>query len=371
MWKSYLSNHSDKHWQNPLRRWVVHKAFFATTFIGIPTYLGVGYSYACWQDPSPNTFGSPLTQSILYSLPLNIMSRFVGHVACDEKHIPTWVHHKMIRTLIQMYKIDMSQYDPQEVEEYSTTQEFFVRKKKEDIGNRFRRSSEDHEVLVASPCDAELISYTVIPNNKCYEDIFVEHIKGDTFRLSSLFELPLGKTNNPAVSPNTTERALFVFHLRPSDYHRFHSPIPSWTVTSTVHVPGALFPVTYGAFKWIPRLLVANERVVMEGNHNSCTMVAVGATNVGSVVLPWERRIQTNNAESFATGANAVVRSYQKGQTFRMGDEVGWFEFGSCIVLMVDVETAGGERLFTVRESVECGQPLIVRKKKTNPTKGS
>jgi phosphatidylserine decarboxylase precursor len=80
--------------------------------------------------------------------------------------------------------------------------------------------------------------------------------------------------------------------------------------------------------------MVSNERVAIHSE--GCVVTAIGATNVGSVRLPWEEEISTNVSRRKSV-AHAVQRDYKKGPQLKKGDELGWFEFGSCLVLVMDV----------------------------------
>ena len=143
-----------------------------------------------------------------------------------------------------------------------------------------------------------------------------------------------------------------VFHLRPGDYHRFHAPV-DFNIMHSVHIPGALLPVTSTALRWLPRLLVSNERVVLQGE--KCSLVAVGATNVGSVRLDYDQRVKTNR---FDVRTHAVHYDYNIGYHARQGECLGHFAFGSCVVLLLDIPK---ELPMLVKEGQEVcvGMPLF------------
>lgn len=81
-----------------------------------------------------------------------------------------------------------------------------------------------------------------------------------------------------------------VVYLAPGDYHRFHSPT-AWVVEKRRHFAGELYSVSPYIAKRLANLFVLNERVAMLGRwrHGFFSMVPVGATNVGSIVINFDR----------------------------------------------------------------------------------
>uniref|UniRef100_A0AAA9RWK6 phosphatidylserine decarboxylase n=1 Tax=Bos taurus TaxID=9913 RepID=A0AAA9RWK6_BOVIN len=131
-----------------------------------------------------------------------------------------------------------------------------------------------------------------------------------------------------------------VIYLAPGDYHCFHSPT-DWTVSHRRHFPGSLMSVNPGMARWIKELFCHNERVVLTGDwkHGFFSLTAVGATNVGSIRIYFDRDLHTNspryskgsyNDFSFVTHAN------KEGIPMRKGEHLGEFNLGSTIVLIFE-----------------------------------
>jgi len=80
-----------------------------------------------------------------------------------------------------------------------------------------------------------------------------------------------------------------VVYLAPGDYHRFHSPT-SWVVEKRRHFAGELYSVAPYVAKRLHNLFVLNERVALLGRwrYGFFSMVPVGATNVGSIVINFD-----------------------------------------------------------------------------------
>ncbi|KAG0266272.1 phosphatidylserine decarboxylase 1 [Actinomortierella ambigua] len=159
--------------------------------------------------------------------------------------------------------------------------------------------------------------------------------------------------------------ALFfcVIYLAPGDYHRFHSPT-NWVAESRRHFSGELYSVSPWMVKQLQDLFVLNERVVLLGRwrHGFFSMVPVGATNVGSIVLNFDKELRTNRREDrYRRGYGEL--SYQGmsktlgGLPLRVGEEMGGFKLGSTVVLVFE---APREFTFTLEagQTVRMGQSL-------------
>ena len=87
--------------------------------------------------------------------------------------------------------------------------------------------------------------------------------------------------------PTPTSKLMYiVLYLAPGDYHRIHSPA-DWSIAESRHFPGTLFPVNRKSVELIPNLFNLNERVALLGEwkYGFFSLVAVGATNVGSILI--------------------------------------------------------------------------------------
>lgn len=76
----------------------------------------------------------------------------------------------------------------------------------------------------------------------------------------------------------------------------FHSPT-SWVTTLRRHFIGELFSVAPFFQKTLQGLFVLNERVALLGywKYGFFSMVPVGATNVGSIVVNFDKDLKTND----------------------------------------------------------------------------
>lgn len=177
-------------------------------------------------------------------------------------------------------------------------------------------------------------------------------------------ELALGeKPWYDIISPDKTTSLYYaVVYLAPGDYHRFHSPT-NWVVERRRHFAGELYSVSPYLQRTLPGLFTLNERVVLLGRWRwgFFSYIPVGATNVGSIVVNFDRELRTNSlttdteadraaeeaagrgepylgfAEASYEGASTVLG----GHALRRGDEMGGFQLGSTIVLVFEAPAEG------------------------------
>lgn len=145
-----------------------------------------------------------------------------------------------------------------------------------------------------------------------------------------------------------------VVYLAPGDYHRFHSPV-SWVVESRRHFAGELYSVSPYLQRTLPGLFTLNERVVLLGRwkYGFFSYTPVGATNVGSIVINFDRELRTNSLltdtladraaaaaaerdEPYSGYAEATYQSSSPilgGHALKRGEEMGGFQLGSTIVM--------------------------------------
>lgn len=107
-------------------------------------------------------------------------------------------------------------------------------------------------------------------------------------------------TRTPSDYANASRDKLLFFsviYLAPGDYHRFHSPA-NWVTSLRRHFVGELFSVAPFFQRTLEGLFVLNERVALLGywKYGFFSMTPVGATNVGSIVVNFDKDLKTNLA---------------------------------------------------------------------------
>src|SRR5271156_811208 len=136
---------------------------------------------------------------------------------------------------------------------------------------------------------------------------------------------------------------------------------------------GELFSVSPYIANRVPNLFTLNERVALLGRwrHGFFSMTPVGATNVGSIHINFDKDLRTNNllrekpdgsyAEATYTNSSTLLR----GHALHAGEEMGGFSLGSTVILVF--EAPGEQKIeFCVAEKshIKVGQALFKVKEK-------
>ncbi|KAI9155244.1 Phosphatidylserine decarboxylase proenzyme 1 [Paramyrothecium foliicola] len=172
-------------------------------------------------------------------------------------------------------------------------------------------------------------------------------------------ELALGERHwYDMLSPDKSTALYYaVIYLAPGDYHRFHSPT-NWVVERRRHFAGELYSVSPYLQRTLPGLFTLNERVVLLGRWRwgFFSYIPVGATNVGSIKINFDRELRTNSLTTDTAADKAADEAAQRGEPYlgfaeatyegaspvlgghalQRGDEMGGFQLGSTIVLVFE-----------------------------------
>lgn len=171
-----------------------------------------------------------------------------------------------------------------------------------------------------------------------------------------------------------------VIYLAPGDYHRFHSPA-DWVVERRRHFAGELYSVSPYLQRTMPGLFTLNERVVLLGRwrYGFFSYVPVGATNVGSIKINFDRELRTNSLTTDTAADRAAEEASARGEPYsgfaeatyeaaspilgghalRRGDEMGGFQLGSTVVLIFEAPYhEGADPATGFRWAVEKGQTV-------------
>jgi phosphatidylserine decarboxylase len=258
-------------------------------------------------------------------------SRVLGWLS--DLPLPRPLRTPLIQTYARAYGVDLSEaaLPPSG---YPSFNAFFTRRLRPGV-----RPIDASPGVVVSPSDSRLSVIGRVP-----EDLRLEQVKGESYTLQAL----LGSEPDARTFAGGVCATLY---LSPAMYHRVHSPVDG-EVVAWRYVPGRLFPVNAMGVRSVPGLLARNERVVVRmetAEHGAVAVVLVGATNVGRIGLAFADLV-TN-------------RGYAAGETrpasripLRRGDELGVFNLGSTVVLLVAdprLETAArGGALVRVGEAL-------------------
>ena len=187
--------------------------------------------------------------------------------------------------------------------------------------------------VLASPCDA-----IVGASGPVEDGDQVHQIKGAPYRLRDLLGLA------EAAAP-FADGSFVTLRLTAGMYHHFHAP-HDLTVEQVRTISGDCWNVNPAALKRVERLFCRNERAAV-----SCrlvdgapiTLVTVAAVLVASI------RLTFHDAETpLRAGGNRMIPVHAR---LTKGEEMGWFEQGSTIVMLLPpgwrVTTIPGTRIRT------------------------
>jgi phosphatidylserine decarboxylase len=177
-----------------------------------------------------------------------------------------------------------------------------------------RPIDQDPAVLV-SPCDAIVGASGTIAGTELFQ------IKGFPYRLEDLL-------GDPALVDAHRNGRYVTLRLTSSMYHRFHAP-HDCRVEQVTYISGDTWNVNPIALKRIEKLYCKNERALLRtrlalGRH-IVTLVPVAAVLVASIRLHFLDvllSLKYRGPNVFACDA-----------PFRKGEEMGWFQHGSTIIV--------------------------------------
>jgi phosphatidylserine decarboxylase len=217
---------------------------------------------------------------------------------------------------------------------FRSMHECFIRELKE----RARPVDPDPNVLV-SPCDAIVGACGAIAGAELYQ------IKGFPYSLSDLL-----CDTEPA---QTHRNGRFItLRLTSAMYHRFHAPYDC-RVRCVTYISGDTWNVNPVALKRVEKLFCRNERAVIETTLTGgqpVTLVPVAAVLVASIRLHFLDvllHLRHRGPNIMRCDAN-----------LRKGEEMGWFEHGSTIIVFAPNGFSLSEGV-TEGATIRMGQPLM------------
>lgn len=276
--------------------------------------------------------GGPRLSPLLHLLPRRAVSRLLGQLG--RARVPGPLLRAFLGWYARAYGADLRQAE-RPLEAYRTFLDFFTRRLTPDA-----RPLPADPAAVASPADGRVVQAGPVERGRLLQ------AKGAAYPLAELLG---GAAEAEALAGGT----FLTVYLAPGDYHRFHWPLDG-RLTGVRHLPGDLWPVNDRAVASVPRLFVRNERVALTGRTAAgapFAVVPVGALNVGSIRLTALPRLRTNRCVAGASPAAAL------DLPGRRGEELGWFEFGSSIVLLLGAE-AGRLDPLAPGTPLRMGQPV-------------
>ena len=248
-------------------------------------------------------------------------SHLVGRLA--SMNLPHPLREPALGLFVNHYKINLEEAE-KNLTEYPSLQAFFTRKLKPGL------RPQDPPTLgyLNSPVDGTILSEGTIHQGTLFQ------VKGKPYALR---ELLLNDSGLEAFEGGT----FMTLYLAPYNYHRFHMPCEAQVVSLKSH-PGDLWPVNEKAVNEVDQLYIKNKRSVLRLNTPEgleIALVFVGATHVGQIRIRPEWQ----------------APSHRLAQA---GDEIGQFEFGSTVIVLVGGPKASQWKALKKSGIIRVGQRL-------------
>jgi phosphatidylserine decarboxylase len=170
--------------------------------------------------------------------------------------------------------------------------------------------------IVVSPSDAIIGAFGAIADTELFQ------VKGAGYSLLDLL-------GDPALVDTHRNGRFITLRLTSSMYHRFHAP-HDCRIERVTFISGDTWNVNPIALKRIEKLFCKNERAVIRTHlqtGEALTLVPVAAILVASIRLHF---------------LDVLLNAQSRGPTVfpcdvsvRKGDELGWFEHGSTIIVLL------------------------------------
>jgi phosphatidylserine decarboxylase len=288
-------------------------------------------SVITWEAMNP----WPLSLNLLRLYPKKVGSAVVGWAA--GRTLPGGLRTRVLGTFARAYGLNMAEAE-HPLQDYPSLQALFTRRLKAGL----RPQDAPAAGFVNSPVDGRIVGAGRIVGGQAIQ------AKGLPYQINELLK------QDPEA--RRFEGGYYLtLYLSPQDYHRIHVPIQG-VVTAVGRVEGELWPVNDASTQHVPRLYERNRRATWvatgQGPDQGLEVAAVlvGATHVGGVLIDgrWlEGRTLPANG-SLVTGSLPC----------EPGQDLGTFQFGSTVVLLIGGPQAARWEPSRVTGTTRVGQQL-------------
>jgi phosphatidylserine decarboxylase len=279
---------------------------------------------------------------LLGRLPQGAMSRSFGRLA--DLPLPAGLRRPLLGAFARAVGADLAEIE-HPLEEYSTLNEFFVRR----LRSGTRSWPRDDRVL-ACPVDGTAGQVGKVSEGR------VLQAKGRWYSIAELL-------GDEAEASRFEGGSFVTLYLSPRDYHRIHAPCGE-VIPYARYIPGALLPVNEPAVSHVPDLFPRNERLLcaIDGPLGRVMVVAVGAYNVGRISAAFDREWHASEGEgrwiTNRRGGEGARHDYAPPTPVAQGDELMSFHLGSTVVLVMEPGRCELDPALAAGSSVRLGQVL-------------
>lgn len=253
-----------------------------------------------------------------------------------------WVTHYAIRLFIRIYKIDMREFDNPNPSNYTTFNEFFTRK----LRNNARPIDTNLSSLVI-PADGIITQIGKINQTNTFQ------IKGIPYHLDGLLA---GHDN---IIDYFSNGSFVIIYIPPQNCHRVYMPCTG-TLREVLYIPGELFSVHPKITKNIPNIFSRNERVIclFETDFGYMVQILVGTIIVGSIETTWLGTITPPREGIVKHWRYPNTSNIEDVITLQKGHEMGLFKLGSTVINLFDNEKVILNNLLQPYDIARIGMPL-------------
>ncbi|URJ32774.1 archaetidylserine decarboxylase [Candidatus Blochmannia vicinus] len=253
-----------------------------------------------------------------------------------------WITRYAIQLFIHVYKIDMKEFDNPNPSNYTTFNEFFTRK----LRNNSRPIDTNPSTLVI-PADGIITQIGKINQTNIFQ------VKGIPYHLDGLLA---GHDN---IINYFNDGNFVIIYIPPQNCHRVYMPCTG-TLREVLYIPGDLFSVHPKITKNIPNIFSRNERVIclFETDFGYMAQILVGTVIVGSIETAWLGAITPPR--------EGIVKHWRYPNTsniedliiLQKGHEMGLFKLGSTVINLFDNKKVILNNLLQPYDIARIGMPL-------------
>jgi len=243
-------------------------------------------------------------------IPRRLATRFMGWLSSIESP-------RLTRLLIQIWRTFADDLNLEEAQqrEFRSLQECFIRELRPGA-----RPIDGRPQVVVSPCDAIVGARGEIDGTTVFQ------AKGFPYDLADLIP-------DQALRVAYRNGKYITLRLKSSMYHRFHAPLDC-QIREVTYISGDTWNVNPIALQRIEKLYCKNERAVIELDtglaHSRICLIPVAAILVASIRLNWLADLLCMNYRG--------PRRIPCDAKFNKGDELGYFQHGSTIILLATAD---------------------------------
>lgn len=254
--------------------------------------------------------------ALQHVLPQHTLSRIVHRAA--RSRLP-WFKNALIGPFVRHFQPDLSDAVQTDPFAYASFNEFFTRALRPGS-----RPLPDDPLDLACPVDGTISEIGAIDSDRLLQ------AKGRYYTLAALL------AGQQSWAHRFVGGSFATIYLAPYNYHRIHMALRG-TLRETWYVPGRLFSVNRVTADGVRELFARNERVVccFEDGALGHAIVLVGALNVGSIETVWHGEVAPRRPRRFTR-----LPVPESGATLERGAELGRFNLGSTIILLLPAGAA-------------------------------